>query len=128
MRLKDIKESIEDSLHAESSKLHKTYKTNGWKIDSSVHARARAQIRHPNKSSEEWEKFHRNVARGLINCPKTPSGFHVIFSKSHNMGVAAHVDREHKKVSYISVLPSGRSHAKTGDTELKVESVEFEVI
>jgi hypothetical protein len=121
VQLRELKESLEDSEVSKLSVLQSQYKTTGWTIKTKVHARARAYTRHPTHTAEDWIKFHRNIVHAVIK--SRTSGNHVIFSKSHNIGVVANVDRKNKMIEYHTVLSSGKHHADAdaNDTKLMVE-------
>ena len=110
--------------NAATSTLQRKYKTNGWNIASSTHAMSQASARHPSKTPEDWQAFHRNVVHGLIKAPTKHTGANLIYSTSHDHGVVAHVDHRKKEINIITVLPKGKSHTThEGDAKTIVESL-----
>lgn len=102
-------------------------KTTGWTIDHGSHAMERAKQRFPDKSDDDWMKFHRNVVHGLMKSKERYNGVHLIYSQSHDHGVVARVDRKKKHIRYITMLPKGKNHT-TDDSDVKLMVEHFVII
>lgn len=84
-----------------------------WHVSlMSDHAASQAHIRFPNKTSSEWEDFHRKAIKS-IEKEHPVDGVHVIHSASHGHGVVASVDNKRKSYKLITVLGNNQNNATT---------------
>lgn len=115
--------STKEHENAAISSLPELHKTTGWRITTSIHARSQAHIRHPNKTSEDWQSLHRNVVHGLIKSKDKHDGSNFIHSTSHGHSVVAHVNHRRKEVHIVTVLDKGMLHAtEKDDHKMTVEN------
>jgi hypothetical protein len=127
MRLIEIKEFLsqheKDEANSKHATLHRKYKTNGWTLQAKTHPLGQSFERHPNKSKEDWEAFHRNIVHGLKASKHRHFGEYLFYSKSHDHGAIAIVDHKNKHIEYKTILATGRSHSThENDTKVMVES------
>lgn len=111
---KTSKEEIEHENSLKSS-LPELHKTTGWRVTTSTHSRSQALVRHPHKTTEDWQALHRNIVHGLIKSKIKNDGTHLIHSTSHNHAIVAAVNHKKKEVHVITVLESGKSKAMSPD-------------
>lgn len=108
------KEEIERENSLKSS-LPELHKTTGWRVTTTVHARSQALIRHPHKTTEDWQAFHRNIVHGLIKSKVKNDGTHLIHSISHKHAVIATVNHKKKEVHIVTVLGNDMSKTMSPD-------------
>ena len=133
MRLREIKEflsqhekDVENSKHAT---LHRKYNTTGWSLQAKTHPLGQSYERHPNKTKEEWESFHRNIIHGLKASGHKHNGEYLFYSKSHAHGAIAIVDHKNNHIEYKTILATGRDRAThDDDTKVIVENKIVEII
>ena len=121
-----LEASDREIMKAKNSQLQQTEK-NGWKITVRPHAGSRA-VERSDMDAQAWSDFHHKVTSHL-NDHDVPDGEHVMYSRVKRQGVVVDVNRQHKKITYVTALPPGVTRStKPGTGKHMVESVDTSVI
>lgn len=111
---------------SKQSKLPVSMRVGAFKVQSSVHAQARAHQRAAAKTAEEWKDFARKMVKH-VEANKIKSGTYMFHSQSENRSVVGSV--KGREINIVTVFPKGTggkiSHKQTaaGQKSAMMESM-----
>lgn len=111
---------------SKQSKLPVSMRVGAFKVQSSVHAQARAHQRAAAKTAEEWKDFARKMVKH-VEANKIKSGTYMFHSQSENRSVVGSV--KGREINIVTVFPKGTggkiSHKQTaaGQKSAMMESL-----